>query len=72
MDLVVDVVAWDVLWGSDSGVSLILTVACPGDVIGESLLGGRSSSSPPSSAGLLPPGGVRVASCLVVPVCCVT
>jgi hypothetical protein len=58
MDLVVDVVARDVLGGSDSGVLLILTVACPGDVVGESLLGGRLSSSTPSSAGLLPSGGL--------------
>jgi hypothetical protein len=58
MDLVVNVVARYVLGGSDSGVSLILTVACPGDVVGESLLGGRSSSSTPSSTGLLPPGGL--------------
>jgi hypothetical protein len=56
MDLVVDVMAWYVLGGSDSGVLLILTVACPGDVVGESLLGGRLLSSTPSSAGLLPPG----------------
>ncbi len=58
MDLVVDVVARDVLGGLDSGVLLILTVACPGDVVGESLLGGRLSSSTPLSAGLLPPGGL--------------
>jgi hypothetical protein len=58
MDLVVDVVARDVLGGSDSGVLLILTVACPGDVVGESLLGGRLSSSTPLSAGLLLPGGL--------------
>jgi hypothetical protein len=56
MDLVVNVVARYVFGGSDSGVLLILTVACPGDVVGESLLGGRSLSSTLSSAGLLPPG----------------
>jgi hypothetical protein len=58
MDLVVNVVAQDVLGGSDSGVLLILTVACPGDVVVESLLGGRLSSSTPLSTGLLPPGGL--------------
>ncbi len=58
MDLVVDVVAQYVLGGSDSGVLLILTVACPGDVVGEFLLGGRLLSSTPSSAGLLLPGGL--------------
>ena len=56
--MVVNVVAQDVLGGSDSGVLLILTVACPGDVVGEFLLGGRLLSSTPSSAGLLLPGGL--------------
>ncbi len=62
IDLVVVVVVGLFVGGSDSGVLLILTVTCPGDVVGESWLEDKSSPSSSSSAGLVPSGGVGLPS----------
>ena len=65
IDLVVIVIVGLFVGGSDSGVLLILTVTCPGDVVGESWLEDKLSLSSSSSAGLVPSGGVGLPSVLL-------